>query len=682
MRIRSFSSTLNFAINTIREERQEGNRGFENKFDEYMQNAILYIRKIVESNCESENLSKEEINRIVLENYQKVVDGTFQNTDIPIIAMKYVSIKYLSKHRNEIPELLAEIERRNLSFVEDESYTDDFHENLLITLLAVKNDYEKYYENMKQTNPEYLEEIEEFATRYGKVDGFKKYCDKYSKMKMLPFIARRQVISYAYYTMFGIEGIDEKSLSPKSSAIKYKNSNYIKDYIDTYLDRLEPLYRENLESSIISRIEQIDSFGELVGSVDHYNERMRRIGLPGLGYFINGGKKNYYDELPRVDELIHKDMLSQLDIDVLLRMNSFYNNRLAKVINSYSMALFVLDNLGKTTDVVNGKSLTKSDLSDGVLENLMLKYQTLILPIKTFYTETQRAIENNPEDYHENVQKINVGEDESNSKKQVVLVIDDFADKLCNSWQKEYEEYFKQVLPECDNNLRQDIFLTNILYNPVFLSYRFKHMALKSEYAYLHYLSQENPEKSLNFGIVISGDEVHNMDRKRILLASDGGLNLPNRLHTFKREFTEFLNSYTGKPLVRIYEGFNDFKVGGEYVSSQILLPNAKGHVKYLRDLKKGKLEAKGDKISRKNSINERFIEHVCYCMNSSQFMPSHRIKTMKADSKGKIVEEYIQPIRYLDLSTGKIYLQRENGKLVDKNGIGYGEDMEGKGER
>ena len=63
-------------------------------------------------------------------------------------------------------------------------------------------------------------------------------------------------------------------------------------------------------------------------------------------------------------------------------------------------------------------------------------------------------------------------------------------------------------------------------------------MALKAEYAYLHYLSQEKPVKSLNFGIVISKDEAHNMDKKRILLASDGGLNLPNRLHTFKREFT------------------------------------------------------------------------------------------------------------------------------------------------
>ena len=52
-----------------------------------------------------------------------------------------------------------------------------------------------------------------------------------------------------------------------------------------------------------------------------------------------------------------------------------------------------------------------------------------------------------------------------------------------------------------------------------------------------------------------------------MLLASDGGVNLPNRLHTIKRDFSDFLVAYTGKPLARLYEGFKDFVVSGDTIS-------------------------------------------------------------------------------------------------------------------
>ena len=48
---------------------------------------------------------------------------------------------------------LNEIRERGLQYSEKESYTDDFHENLLIALLAVQNDYEQYFENMKLIRP-------------------------------------------------------------------------------------------------------------------------------------------------------------------------------------------------------------------------------------------------------------------------------------------------------------------------------------------------------------------------------------------------------------------------------------------------------------------------------------------------------------------------------------------------
>ena len=676
MRIRSFSSTLNFAITTLNEDKADDNVNLEKNFNEIMEKAAAYIRKIVAENFGEEEISESDLNTLILEDYNRVVDETYQNTDIPVMSMKYIAVKYLTRHRDEIPALLNEIDERGLKYTPDESYSDDFHENLIYAVLAIKDDYREYCENMRETNPEFQEEIEELVSKYGKVDAFKRYCEKYSNMKMIPFQSRRQIVSYGYLSIFGIEGLDESALSGKAAVLKYKKANYIKDYVTTYLERLEPMYREELENAVISRFCQLDQFGEVVENLENHNTRMRRIGLPGLGYFIDDNPEGT-SNFPKIKDLMNKEILRGLDIDVLLRMNSFYNNRLAKVINDYSMAIFVLDNLNLTKEVQEGKNVRREDLPEGVLDGLMVKYQTLILPIKSFYVETQREIEENPNDFNENVQEIESDNDGLSSKKQVVLSLEDFIGDIKKAWKGEYTAYFNEKLPGIDNDLRRDVFLTNVLYNPVFLSYRFKNMALKSEYAHLHFMSQEKPDSSLNYGVVLSGKEGQNINRKTVLLASDGGLNLPNRLHTLRRDFSDFLISYTGTPLARVYEGFNDFFVTGEYVSSQVLLPFAKQHSKYIKDIKRGKTQDNGDKISRINTFNEKFVDHIMYCADSSQFMKSHKITTETVDKKGRAVKQTVQPVRYVDLTSGKIYMKNEKGVLVDKDGIAYGKNVE-----
>lgn len=675
MRVRSFASTLSFAKANLIEDKADDNINLIKNFDPIMRQASAYIRKIVEENFDGENITDSELNDLILTDYNRIVDETYQNTDIPVISMKYIAIKYLSTHRNEIPELLKEIEERGMIYSESEAYTDSFHENLLLALLAVQDDYREYCENMKATNPEFLAEIEALVAENGKLLGFKKYCDKYAKMSGLNYNARRQILTYGYLSIFGLEGIDETTVPEKSAALKYKTSNYIKDYITGYLERLEPVYRENLESSIASRFCQLDKFGEIVDNVENHNERMRRIGLPGLGYsFDEEIKLPGGTSLPKVQSLMNQGVLSNLDIDVLLRMNSFYNNRIAKVINDYSMAIFVMDNLNCAMDVYQGMPPRKSDVTEETLEQLVLKYQTLILPIKTFYTETQRQIEEDPDAFDDNVQSIESKDEELDGKKQVVLDMDGFIGDVKKSWKKEYTGYFDNVLPGVNNDLRQDLFLANVLYNPVFLSYRFKNMALKSEYAYLHYLSQTQTNKSLNFGVVLKNEK--DFAKRTVLLASDGGVNLPNRLHTIKRDFSDFLVAYTGKPLARLYEGFKDFVVSGEYVSSKILLPVAKQHTKYLKDVKRGKLAEKGDRTSRVNLLNEKFVDHITYCSDNTKFMKNHTILEERLDKKGNVVSELVQPIRYVDLNTGVIYTQKEDGRLVSKDGRVYGEEL------
>ena len=435
MRIRNFASTLNFARATLNEDRVDDNVNFEKNFNSIMRQAAIYIKKLARRKEVSEDITDQELNSLILDDYNRLLDETYQNTDIPLISMKYVAVKYLSKHRGEIPELLKEIEKRGLVYSESESYTDDFHENLLIALLAVQNDYEQYCENMKLTNPEFLMEIDALVEQNGKIGGFKKYCEKYSKMKGLPFNSRRQIISYGYLTIFGLEGIDETVVPEGSAVLKYKAGNFVKDYVNGYLERLEPIYRENLENSILSSFEQLDRFGEIHSGIKKHNDKMKRIGLPGLGYArpekptLPSGTV-----LPKVEDLMNRNNLASQDIDVLLRMNSFYNNRLAKVINDYSMAIFTIDNLGLSRQMYEGKAPTKADISDETLEQLMIKYKTLILPIKSFYAITQRQIEENPNQFDVNVQELETEDESLSGKKQVVLNLEEFIDSVKKSW--------------------------------------------------------------------------------------------------------------------------------------------------------------------------------------------------------------------------------------------------------
>lgn len=685
MKLRSFLETLSFAISIINEETFEDNRSFESNFDDIMQHASDYIRRIVAEDTairEENGLQPRDLSEIILEDYDNVVNETYQNSDISLISMKYIAVRYLTRHKDEIPALEAEIEERGLTYSEEENYTDNFHENLLLALLAVKEDYREYYNSMMETNGEYMDELKSYTDQHGDEEGFRKYCEKYGNMKMLPYSARRQIIVYAYYSVFGVRGLDESKLPPKSPILKIKATNLLKDYMNSYLERLEPLYRENLEDSILSSLYQLESFGELDDNIKVHNERMKRVGLPGLGYYLeetdeNGDKQPGNDVLPKISELVKSGELRKLDIDVLLRMNSFYNNRFAKVLNDYSMALYVLDNTNSLESVVEGETMTTESLGKSTLDSLMVKYQTLILPIKAFYSDVQRQVERNPKGFADMTKDIEIGTGDSTvTKKQVVYEIDDFLTDLNRVWGDDYESYFGRRLPLANNNLTADVELINTLYNPIFLSYRFKNLSLKSEYAYLHYLSIDEPEKSLNYGAVVKKSDEGKASKKTLLLASEGGVNLPNRLHTFKRDFVDFLQAYTGKPLVRIYEGFSDFFVGGEYISSQLILPVSKQHKKYIKSLRHGKVgDNVVDSFDRLNELNERFVSHLTYCFDNTKFMEAYKEDVLSFDKKGNQVITKKQPVRYMDLTDGKIY-HMVDGELIDrKTGRRYGTD-------
>ena len=667
MKIRDFPSTLDFAIRNLNRENTNDTNSFEFNFNENMQKAINYIKKIVLEQYGTLKISETELNQLISKNYAKIIDESYQNTDIHSLTMKYIAAKYIDSHRNEIPQLFKEIEEKRLIYSPREIYTDDFHQNILLCLLSLKHDFTMYTENMAIPNRPILDEILNFVKQYGEELGFKKYCDRYANQKAYPPTLKRACISYAYYTIFKLEGIDETKLSSKSPILKYKKRYSIKEYTSKYLEILEKVFKEELISSILSMFTQLNNLGEIEPHINVHNQKMKKIALPGLQYFSD--TVNDDQKYPRVEKLLTREELNHLDIDTLLRMNSFYNNRFAKVIDTYSKALFILANCPSTTTILDGQSISIDSFPKDILDTLLLKYETLILPIKTYYAETQMKINEIIINQTSDLAKINFNSLD-NGKQQVVLDILDLTKPIKKIWKREFETYFNKKLPNTENDLANNISLVNTLYNPIFLSYQFKNNALKAEYAYMFYISEREKSKSLNYGVVLSND----LKGNTLLLASDGDLNLPNRLHINKRDFTEFILAYTKQPLVRIYEGFDDFFVGNTYISTQLLLPHARQHKKYLRDLRNGKLKDKNDNISKITDSNQNLVDHLEFCIDSSKFMKSHKVTVNSVDKKGNPIQVQKQPIRYIDLTTGIIYSLTEQGKLVSQNGIFFGE--------
>lgn len=662
MKIRDFFSTLNFSISILNDRNNDEIRHFEDDFDEIMRGSSEYIRKLVEDNAEE--LSEEyEVEDLILDDYNYISNETFQNTDIHAISMKYVASKYLNSHRNIIPELEKEIEERGLVFCEEESYTDDFHENLLTALLSLKHDYKENYGDLLDEIPEEVSSILRVGTEQGEIDAaFKNLYNKFGNATMVPYALRRNVMMMGYYSLYGLQGIDEKSAS--QSTLKIKNAFHMKDYIQTYVERLEPVFKTEIVNSILSIVYQLDRFGEIYEKIEAHNDRMNRFGLPGLGY--QSDEKEIYPNLPRFEELMTEKLLMQQNVEDLLILNVFYNNRFAKVMNEYALSLFVMANLEKIQSCVNGENITKDRISRSTLNMLITKYQCLILPVKQYFVEEQSKILNNPYVFLENATELELDstDDETRTKRHVELDPSNFVKKVTKAWRNEYRDYFNSRLPGVDNTLEDDLIFTNVLYNPIFLSYNFKYESIKAAYSYLNYLSNEEPNRSLNYGIVLDKDNLNN--GVNVLLAFDGNLDSTVRAHVKRQYFEDFLLAQTGSLDARVFVGFEDFFIAGEFATSQLIAPQCKQREKFIKGLRNGSA-SRENPSARITPINEKFLHHLEYNVNKTKFMPAHKILMTKRNKKGKLIQEPVQPVVKYNMDTRKKYIRDYEGNFIEE---------------
>lgn len=698
-KIRPFMDTMNFAITNS----EKTDTVFLKNFDDSMQKSIYYIKNLIKREYPDMDLTVDDVNRIVMEDYSQIIDNTFQNDSIYDLSMRYIATKYLAFNRDILSQMLEEVESMDYKkFMRDERYSDDFKKNCMLTACALKQDYEQSSKEFYDVNFEEYDKIQKLVQERGRDNAFLAICNEYNGKRNNDYIQIRLFLKSVYWIIYGIEGREkEKDNKSKSPVSKMMEKYAVEDYIDLENYIIRDCLKNELIDSIILMVYQLDSFGQIFQNMALHNSIMVRLKLPGLIFKVSPEQlpedckiadvmEYYNSKATGYRILMSKESLKNLDIESLLQLNSFYNNRLAKVLENYGKDLFIIEDIGGIEKILSNfdkdeldMGLKREDIGDDTLNAILEKYQVLLLQVKQSYAEIEKERANKIERNNKDVivKTTFVDKDENNEREQVIYSQRAFIDTLKKCWRNEYEDYFEKKLPKTSHSLKMDFSFVSRLYNPVHLIYKFKNHSIKSEYAYWYLAMKENLKKNMNFGIVLNGEE----KRKQILLASDPSkpqnikegstvkLNFPNRLHCARISFVDFWKSYTGSPLIRVYEGYDDFIVDEEYIATQVLCPTDSFHIRYLKDLRKkqGKKytinSLKSNKSKKKNG-SQTMMEKCGDTVSTTTIYTEPMVRHIEGFYG--LGEEVKRKVRFYNLDTDEVFVLMPSGELKQQSAV------------
>lgn len=673
MKIADFYTELKCAIKYTKLYKCERSKNPELKYmDENIKKAIKYIRKKYKNPEEQRNkeLTEDEIDEFIIADYMEMKEITEANSFMNNYIMLFFALKYLEEHKDEIPKLSEEVEERKIIF--QDTMTDNFHENLLRAVSYLESSCTEYvYKYIERYESDYIAIVEDIQ-KYGEKIAFVRYCDNCLKCNMMNISMKRTFMNIAYTVIFGIKGIDEKALPKNDKALNYKNKYKINGYIYECIEVVKKTAKECLANALHQVCNKLSDFDYFSEAQEIHKSKMEYMGLPGLIYNLNDKNSSYN---PSIKKMLSYEELKELDINELIRMSSFYNNKLAKQIKSYSLALFYLKNKGLLEEIIEDK-VTEDEIElqaeDKELDNIYIKYVLLTSVIKRFLKEKREYF--SKQDISNWIQSLKYNEGKHNEREiyicQMPINVKPLIKDVKEKWKNKYNENFNKSLPEKENNLEKDLMFASLLYVPIFNSYIYKDIAIKTELASMLDELKDNPKDYKNFGIELEydkkGDRIDISNLHNVVISSDGKTGI-NREHIQLKELSDFVKSYTGSSLVRVYEGSQDLEFTKGRIkgcmTTQLLLPYTKAQIKYLKDVSNGNYKTERKTINSVTEYNNRYLQHVLYCMGEEKNLSlyTNKVTTLK---KGKaIIEEYPR-IRYLDLDKNILYEQDLKGNL------------------
>ena len=315
-----------------------------------------------------------------------------------------------------------------------------------------------------------------------------------------------------------------------------------------------------------------------------------------------------------LENIFTDEYLDTIDYEQLTVLNAFWQNRFTKIASGIKQAIFIADNLdlwqmleeNGNIDSISAEKLVKTIFKLNFLDNVSGKIRKNLIKLDS----------------------------EENSS----IMYFDYNKEMPQDFEKEYEEFFDKFLPECNNNLEDDLDCCHSIRNNINIIYDKKNEMIKK----LLIQIEHNP-KITNWGCIINKNKQKDgYDKNVVLLGFDyPGFNMPLRLHTQKNDIVKYLKTLKSDAVIPIYEGNSDMEYKGKMLTTKVFMP--------LTQKRESEIVEK-NKSTNPADLRYPYIKHL------------GNLLTRKYKRINKIY-----PSKYIDLETGEIGTKR-NGKFMPES--------------
>lgn len=360
----------------------------------------------------------------------------------------------------------------------------------------------------------------------------------------------------AFYNIqdYFTDDLKQKMLSHSLTEQEKKSiQNEVCSFIKKYYDKA---FNIIIKNGYIQRITNCTTVLDLCGLLSKNNVinnfRLSYLDIDFLGYDYYDNNANNIIKRPSITSLMNENFIKNYNTDELIALSAFYCNRLAKCSIEYNDMLYLLyktDTLHKYMKDPN----YKFDLSDDKISTILAQHSILEKASRLYM---EKKIKTNQRSFSDVYLYEDINTPEISS--------------FLHKYGANYSSEFDQMLPDLNNDILKDLEKSIALQTTVNNAYIMKKHSLES---LLLMLIDKNKEK--NWGVVlekIDGSKYDKDKNNNLLIGIDmKEFNMPVKLHCSKEQIEEFMINYTGKPIIPVYKGNDDFIIDNTYYSTQIL---------------------------------------------------------------------------------------------------------------
>lgn len=578
---------IDYAIRKAKKDKNYNNIQI-TSFNSYINIVAKYLKE------NYSELKSEELSRVVFEDLDEI---NKEYTNLGNLKGRYFQLIAAREVVNDIDFIRSVLEKNNGKQIDENElmYTSNYNKNR-------ENIIKQVWKGYLEVDPRSLREIERYAENNN------------NKKNHKPTSLEKRINMFV--------GTPEKIVNEN---IKYQI----------------PIMEEELKNEIIDILEFLGHFFEKFNLLDRYiikhTSNMTAINCLDLKYKLSTG--NFDLDNIGLKELFSRQVLEKLDVDRLMVLNMFYQNRFSKEIAAIGEAIFAVDTL----------DLWDKAKKDGRIGLTVDKLNVLKNKINCLDNISSRLFE-----------EIINQESAKKEKTEADYKEVDISEKLSRINRhsgKEYKDIFDEKLPDSENYLERDLAVYKTVANIR------DNVYLIRENSFLTFLySLIKQKSSKNFGIIkdeyVDGKFVNTLNSKYVLIGIDyEGFNMPVKFHTNKENLIDTLKTSIGNSIIQEYEGGEDFVVGNELIATSLLMPIPKAHKKAINEIYK---QSKGKK-------NEKFISHIRFLKEPGMGkFPKH---LMQAKSTPKGIKYIMKPKKHIDLQNGQEYILDKNNNFVQDGG-------------